>query len=145
MSDEQPATVRIDVQDPLPEQDWGWRRVFTYTLTLICCGFLLYCIHGLAAAPSIRELYSLAWWLTALIALLATYYLLAPSAEQIVKMIQASRNFRHITPNLPMRGIVSSDSPDTVSYTQRPPNPSPEPPQGNLEGDGGDFAPRGRP
>ena len=86
-----PATASIDAQDPLPEQDWTWRRAYTYALTITACIGVGYTLHALRDTGDIEALYGVAWWMLAIIAMLATYYMVAPSAEQIVKLIQAAK------------------------------------------------------
>lgn len=88
---EVPATGSIDVQDPLPEQDWTWRRAYTYALTITACVGVGFAMDAIRATGDIDALYGVAWWMLAIIAMLATYYMVAPSAEQIVKLIQAAK------------------------------------------------------
>lgn len=112
-----PATVEIDVQDPLPEQDWTWRRTYTYGLTLITCGFLLYALISLHRLDAPDHIYVIAKLLIGVIAMMATYYMVAPSAEQIVHLIQAARTLRAGVPlsrkstvQTPQRKIVAESS-----------------------------------
>jgi hypothetical protein len=80
-----------DPQDPLPEGKWLYRRLFTWTLTLICCGLLWFIVQQLRGDVALVEV---AKWLIGLIGILATFYLIAPSAEQLAKIVQAGRIFR---------------------------------------------------
>jgi hypothetical protein len=88
---ETPATAEIDVQDPLPESNFFWRRVYSYLATFSIWGLLTYVVHKMADAESLR------WAVTCLSLLLwftITYYMIAPSAEQITRIIQAARTLR---------------------------------------------------
>lgn len=81
-----------DPQDPLPEGRWLYRRLFIWGVMLFCCGLLAFIVHRLEGDPS--ALKSVAQWTISLMALLSTYYLIAPSAEQLAKIVQAGRLFR---------------------------------------------------
>lgn len=86
-----PATALIDVQDPLPESDFKFRRIYSYTATTALIVLLAFIIHKMTEPESLRiaALYlSLLLWFT------ITYYMIAPSAEQITRIIQAARTLR---------------------------------------------------
>ncbi len=73
-----------DLQDPLPESQWKFRRAFTYAVTIICLLLVGWIVHKLASG---EHLAGVAYSLIGLCALLATYYLIAPSAETLAKII----------------------------------------------------------
>ena len=77
--------MMIDPQDPLPESQWLWRRIYTYVATVACLGLVGWIVHKLADG---KHLAGIAYGLIGLSALLATYYLIAPAAEHIVRAIQ---------------------------------------------------------
>ncbi|MDM8352907.1 hypothetical protein [Brevundimonas diminuta] len=77
--------AEINPQDPLPEASWFWRRWFTYVVTIACLGGVGWIIHKLADGV---HLAGVAYALIGLCALLATYYLIAPAAEHIVKLVR---------------------------------------------------------
>lgn len=89
--------AEIDPQDPLPEPTWLWRRLYVYAVTIVILALVWIGVHKLAeiAALEPREgivsLLRVIQWLIAALICVITYYLVAPSAEQIVKMIQAAR------------------------------------------------------
>jgi len=113
MSDDKPQ-VRIlsDPQDPLPEANWFWRRVFTFVALLLAFSIAI----GLAVAVNrivgnvvgridtmsadsvaaitvkalsvIEQMFKLMFFVVLVV---VTYYMIAPSAEQITKMIQTAR------------------------------------------------------
>ena len=142
-----PATGSIDVQDPLPEQDWTWRRAYTYALTMTACAGVAYLLSAIRDAGDAQTMYDLAWWMLAIIAMLATYYMVAPSAEQIVKLIQATKLLQS---GVPMSRTASVETPqggraevttsaggqDTPAIENRAPEASP--------GAEDDVAPRSR-
>lgn len=76
-----------DPQDPLPEATWSYRRWFTYGVTIACLAGVSWIIHKLAEG---QHLAGVAYGLIGLCALLATYYLIAPSAEHVVKLFKAA-------------------------------------------------------
>lgn len=111
MSDLAPQEQHVDLQDPLPESNWFWRRVFTFLATasvVVMLFFLGYALNRLTdgvvnridnmtadtvakiaieAMKTIAEMFRLMFW--ALI-VVVTYYMVAPSAEQITKMVKTA-------------------------------------------------------
>lgn len=86
-----PATAVIDVQDPLPESNFFYRRVFAYVSSTILVGLLAYVTFKMQTPESLR---TMALYLSLLLWFSITYYMLAPSAEQLVRIIQAGRALR---------------------------------------------------
>lgn len=96
-----------DPQDPLPESNWTWRRVLVLAGGVIQAaglGVILAMLYSIAKAAlaalkadpanaatillsAIEALYNLGWWLIALLILDRILYLVAPSAEQVSKML----------------------------------------------------------
>lgn len=85
-----------DVQDPLPESNWLWRRVFVFAVTAAVLWMVWGAITRLGAAALVQPrqgipaLLSLCKSLLFLTMMMVTYYMVAPSAEQIVKMMQVA-------------------------------------------------------
>jgi hypothetical protein len=86
-----PPDVSVDVQDPLPESNWFYRRVYIYILTLIAIWFVWFAFDSLWQMRHADHLHDLGWWMVILLLTFATYYMVAPSAEQIVRIVQAAR------------------------------------------------------
>lgn len=81
------GSVIIDPQDPLPEGRWIYRRIFIWAIVMASCagiGWIIYQTDDPATLGNIAKL------LVGLIALLSTYYLIAPSAEHIVRLVQGA-------------------------------------------------------
>lgn len=76
-----------DLQDPLPEGDWKFRRVFVYGLVLALVGALFLTI---LLAPT-ADLQRIAGWLILLIGFVTVLYLVAPSAVEVIRMLSALR------------------------------------------------------
>ncbi|PZU74140.1 MAG: hypothetical protein DI531_08180 [Brevundimonas sp.] len=76
-----------DPQDPLPEGQWLFRRIFTWTLTVALLGLLGWITWRMPA----DALQPVALWLIGLIALVVTYYLLAPSAAELARIFAELR------------------------------------------------------
>lgn len=76
-----------DPQDPLPEGQWLYRRIFTWTFTAIQLALLGWTIRRMPAA----DLQLVALWQLGLLALVVTYYLLAPSAPQLARIFAEIR------------------------------------------------------
>jgi len=73
-----------DHRDPLPESQWKFRRAFTYVISIVSLFLVGWIVHKLAEG---EHLAGVAYGLIGLCALLATYYLIAPSAEALAKII----------------------------------------------------------
>ena len=78
----------IDPQDPLPEPTFTYRRIFSYGLSLALIGLLAGVIWRMDDGDMLRQV---ALYLCVLLFFVITYYMVAPSAEQIVKIIQAAK------------------------------------------------------
>lgn len=119
--------AEIDPQDPLPEPTWLWRRLYVYAVTIVILALVWIGVHKLAEVASLepREgiiaLLRVIQWLIAALICVITYYLVAPSAEQIVKMIQAARL---------QRTKVEAEKPKPAPEQRREPRADlPEPPE----------------
>lgn len=90
------VTVTTDLQDPLPESSWFWRRVFVFTVTAAVLWMLRGAItqlgHVALVEPrlGVPALLTLCKWIIGMTALMATYYMVAPSAEQLTKMVKVA-------------------------------------------------------
>lgn len=121
MSDSTPAT-QVDLQDPLPEASWLWRRVFTFTVTAAVLWMLWAAIDRMAkvalAVPElgVPALLSLCKWIIGFTAMNVTYYMVAPSAEQIVKMMKTATLLRS---GLQIQGRRVEDTPDGTTTTTK--------------------------
>lgn len=122
------AAPRVDVQDPLPETDWFWRRTYTFTLTLVSLAMLWYVIETLWALKQAESLYRIGRYLIGVIVMLVTYYMVAPSAEQIIKIIQSAKLLRA---GIPITRSASVETPQggraEVKTTAGSPQPDPAP------------------
>lgn len=144
MTSSSPATV--DIQDPLPEANWLWRRVFVYLVT----GVILYMVWGamdrLAASAmllperGIPALLALSKWLIAMSGLVVTFYMVAPSAEQIVKMLQTAGLLKAGV-QIAQRVVETPERRETVAMVATAPAPVVPPSEAPAE----DFAPTAKP
>lgn len=89
-----PATSRVDVQDPLPENNWFWRRTYVFIMSILSLAFIWYGVEALYALNRGEEIYQVTRYMIGICAMLILFYMVAPSAEQIVKLIQAARILR---------------------------------------------------
>jgi uncharacterized membrane protein YuzA (DUF378 family) len=80
-----------DPQDPLPEAHWTFRRYFTFALSAVCLALVGWIIHKLDDGGPLA---GVAYCLIGLCALVVTYYLVAPSAEHIVRLIRLASLLR---------------------------------------------------
>lgn len=112
MADDAPTPRALaDPQDPLPEASWLWRRVFTFCAlavsfaVIVGLGYAVNRIVGnvvgrmdsmdarnvaqitIIALGVIENMFKMMFYV---VMLTITYYMVAPSAEQIVKVIQTA-------------------------------------------------------
>ncbi len=95
MSEQEPK-ITTDLQDPLPEANWLWRRVFCFFVV----GALMFFVWGsvdrlgkvaiLSPVAGIPALVTVTKSILFLAMLTITYYLLAPSAEQLTKLVKTA-------------------------------------------------------
>lgn len=87
----------MDAQDPLPEPQWLWRRVYVFATTTglaLAIYYFAWLLAHATTADQTRAFFTLTKWTLALLWTIMTYYLIAPSAEQIVKMFQTASVLR---------------------------------------------------
>jgi hypothetical protein len=83
----------VEAQDPLPEGNWFYRRIFVGVLTaVLCIGVYFFAVKlaGSESADQTQAFLSLAKWTLLLLWFISTYYLVAPSAEQVTRMWQTA-------------------------------------------------------
>jgi hypothetical protein len=80
-----------DLQDPLPEGHWTFRRWFTFVLSAVCLALVAWIVHKLNDGGPLA---GVAYCLIGLVALVVTYYLIAPSAEHITRIVQSAAVIR---------------------------------------------------
>lgn len=110
MTDTPTPPALSDAQDPLPESNWLWRRVLTFLAIIVIFAIMAglgYAVHRIVggviqridgmtatevAAITIKALSvieKMFGWMYWALLVVVTYYMVAPSAEQIAKMIGA--------------------------------------------------------
>lgn len=83
--------MSIDDQDPLPESSWFWRRIATYVTTAAVMLILGFIVGKVDEAETLEDI---AKALLIYLALLHTFYFIAPSAEHMLKVVQLVRAWR---------------------------------------------------
>lgn len=134
---EQPP-ITLEPQDPLPESTWLWRRAFIFALTgIIAIGVWMMVqaiVNVTANEPdlAVGAMVKVIGWLLLFGWFNSTYYLIAPSAEQLTRLIQTASLLKS---NVPFLSRSSAKAPDgTTAQTEyatgpaAPAAPS-EPPQ----------------
>lgn len=134
-----------DPQDPLPESAFLYRRIFSYGISICLIGLLALTVWRIDGADELRRV---ALYLCVLLFVVVTYYMLAPSAEQVVKMMQTAKLFLN---GVRVRQTASAETPQgratsSTTVAQRPmsSHPAPMSPQGAGSDFEEDAAPRGR-
>lgn len=150
--------VSADTQDPLPESKWGWRRAFTiWTVVMAAAGvvgsfWLMYflgstvldLIRSIAAVRDAKSLdnalatvsvvvvssYKLGIACVVVWTIAQILYLVAPSAEQIAKMMQMASLLK--IPGFSMGSSATASGPEgtatTTTTAGRPAPPLPPAP-----------------
>lgn len=82
-----------DPQDPLPESNWLWRRAFIFLITIALLAGVWFKVDDLSVVAliqnetAIKGLITILKWALSLIGVMVLLYLVAPSAEQVAKMM----------------------------------------------------------
>lgn len=79
--------MKLDPQNPLPESQWLYRRLYTWSLTIAAIALLWWLVRRMPA----EDLQLVALWIIGLLALVVTYYLLAPSAPELARIFAEIR------------------------------------------------------
>lgn len=82
-------------QDPLPESQWLFRRIYTWSLTVALLAVLAAVVWRMPPA----QLQLVALWVIGLLGLVVTYYLLAPSAPELARLVAELRSRIGLGPN----------------------------------------------
>lgn len=133
-----------DPQDPLPEGNWLWRRVFVFAIAALLLAFKWWYAGALgnialsvnpntpqgAITDAIEGLIRTIRFDQYLLGGLILFYLLAPSAEQLVKIIQTARFLRE-GGRITSTAAAASPAGQASSYSTagKPPEPAPPAPE----------------
>lgn len=74
----------------LSESSFKFRRIFSYALSVVILALLTFIVATIEDATALERI---AIWLIGLLALVITYYMVAPTAEHIVQAIKAAKPF----------------------------------------------------
>lgn len=135
---------RVDVQDPLPENNWFWRRTYTFLLSIVSLAFIWFGAEGMYQMGDPEKLFQLTRYMIGILFFLILCYMVAPSAEQIVKLIQAAKILRE---GVTVTRKAVSDTPQghvSVETTSGVPPAAETPPAALEEPEEQDYAPRSR-
>lgn len=119
-----------DLQDPLPESSFFYRRVFSYLTCIALTALLAFIIYRMDDPTSLRDV---ALYLCVLLFFTITYYMVAPSGEQVVKMVQTAKML------ISGVRVRHDDYNEGTRYTHRPGRR-----WGRSRQDRSDFAPTSR-
>ena len=133
MADLAPS-VPTDLQDPLPESSWFWRRVFVYAVTVAVLWMLWGAITQLGNVALVEPklgvpaLLTLCKWIIGFTGMMVTCYMIAPSAEQLTKMLKTVSLLKagvQVSGRRSEAADGSSEEAKTVGLPPAPPIPSP--------------------
>jgi hypothetical protein len=115
-----------DPHDPLPESTFLWRRLTTWVVCVALLVLIYVNVLSLAAMQESAGIVKVTGWLCLLLWIALTYYMVAPSAEQITKVIQLARIWRS---GVDLTQLSKpSEAVDTAPAPPVAPAPPPPPP-----------------
>lgn len=91
-----PQPAIVDIQDPLPENNWLWRRLFAWLFCIGSLALIFFIVDSLKIAALMQPLAAVQVygtmfkWAIGMHALGMTLYMVAPSAEHIVRVFQSA-------------------------------------------------------
>lgn len=94
MADAEIKTVEYTEPSPIPEIEWGWRRAYSYVVTLALMGHVGWLSWRIKDERILAESMTLSQYILVIVLLL---YLAGASAEAIGKIIAAVRTSRKET------------------------------------------------
>jgi len=154
MSDETTNRILSDPQDPLPEANWLWRRVFIFAVTSVALFLVFRAVERLGDIALVRPDIGIAAFvnivklLVVTVNIMALYYMVAPSAEQITKLVKTASLLKAGV-QIASRAVVKTDgqSEETQATLGLPPQPvvPPETAPATPVAEEEDFAPRSKP
>lgn len=133
MADLAPS-IPTDLQDPLPESSWFWRRVFVYAVTIAVLWMLWGAITQLGNVALVEPklgvpaLLTLCKWIIGFTGMMVTYYMIAPSAEQLTKMVKTVSLLKagvQVSGRRVEGADGSSEEAKTIGLPPAPPIPGP--------------------
>jgi hypothetical protein len=141
-----PPTVLVDPQDPLPESNWLWRRVFVFAVTGILLAMLWIKIDIVGdvalkgSETAIAGLIAILKLMVYLVGLSMLLYIAGASMEQITKLIQTGSLFRRGFSTQTVQRAIAADGSIAEAHATSgittpmappppiPPLPAPPPP-----------------
>lgn len=99
-ADVQTPPPAVDAQDPLPESKWFWRRLYIFIITTVIIIGVFIMVQTMVNLASdqpiliVGAFVKIISWVLLFAWFVMTYYVIAPSGEQIVKMWQAATMFK---------------------------------------------------
>ncbi len=120
-----------DQQDPLPEGSFFYRRIFSAVSVLLLLGITFWVAWGLTdalleivkgdsdATAIANALRDVAFYSLCLAGLVSTFYLLAPSGEQLALIVQSAKVMIAKVPDFPGKAAPPADDDDERDYAPR--------------------------
>jgi len=99
----------------LPESNFKWRRIYSYVLSCVLLLFVAFILHKLTDQ---EQLGNTAFWILMVLWWVITFYMVAPSAEQIARIVQAAK----ITLSNPFSRSKSENTPAESDKEPTPPS-----------------------
>lgn len=122
-----------DPQDPLPESNWLWRRAFIFLITIALLAGVWFKVDDLSVVAliqnetAIKGLITILKWALSLIGVMVLLYLVAPSAEQVAKMLATLSAWKSGISTLSTSRAVAPDGSMAEATTSAGRNAAPAP------------------
>lgn len=138
------APVVVDAQDPLPESNFFWRRLFSFIFMAVILVFIWFFVDTIGDVARLRSetaiagLVSIVKWLVVLLGMALMFYMLAPSAEQLARIIQTAKSWRSgvpITGTPPLTNLPNAPAPPAPAAVIPPGPPVPPAPPAPVRPD----------
>lgn len=100
----------------LPESNFVWRRIFSYLHSIVLMGLIGYGVFKMSTDANIKQV---VFWLILLLWWSITYYMIAPTAEQITRIIQAGKSLRFGADSKDIQNAIPSPAPSKPSPVTR--------------------------
>lgn len=149
MTDKTTTNMLSNPQDPLPEANWLWRRVFIFAVTSATLFFVYGSVDRLGAVAVVKPeigipaFVSIVKLLVVTINIMALFYMVAPSAEQITKMIKTASLLKSGVQIASRARLDTAERSEETTATVGVPPAPPVPAEATSESEE-DFAPRSR-
>lgn len=100
----------------LPESNFIWRRIYSFISSSVLLGLIGYVVFKMDTDTDLK---AVAFWLCFLLWWAMLFYMIAPTAEQITRIIQAGKSLRFGATAEDIKDAIPSPAPSKPSPVTR--------------------------